>query len=141
MNAAQPSSGTNLLVTADLMLASHAEGVARRAGTTLVVAGNSDEAIAAHNVHQTGCVFVDLGLSGLDIERLVGELRAADRPPATIAAFGPHVQQARLERARQVGCDRVLSRGRFHREMEVLLAGSGTATADHEPQRGPQRAN
>lgn len=130
MNTTPSSSDTILLVTGDLMLASQAEGAARRAGTKLIVAGGTDEAVTAHDVHQTGCVYLDLSLSGLDVKRLVDALRAADNPPATIAAFGPHVQQARLERARQAGCDRTLSRGQFHREMEQLFSGGEASSAD-----------
>lgn len=141
MNPTPPSSGTALLLTSDLMLASQAEGAARRTGTTLVVVGSADEAVAAHDVHRPGCVWTDLSLSGLDIQRLVDQLRAADHRPATIAAFGPHVQQARLDRARRAGCDRVVSRGQFCREMETLLTAGGRSSEDAEARGGAPRAN
>jgi CheY-like chemotaxis protein len=67
-------------------------------------------------------VIVDLTTPNLDIRDAVQRLRAASPAPAAILAFAPHVQADRLRAAVQAGCDQVLTRGQFSREMSSWLA-------------------
>ncbi len=48
-----------------------------------------------------------------------------------VIAFGPHEQVATLERARALGCDLVLNKGEFNRDLAKILAelGSGAGQA------------
>ena len=39
-----------------------------------------------------------------------------------VIAFGPHEQVATLERARTLGCDLVLNKGEFNRDLDKILA-------------------
>ena len=39
-----------------------------------------------------------------------------------VVAFGPHEQVATLERARNLGCDLVLNKGEFNRDLAKILA-------------------
>ena len=39
-----------------------------------------------------------------------------------VAAFGPHENVAMLERARNLGCDFVLNRGEFNRDLPKIIA-------------------
>ena len=50
---------------------------------------------------------------------------------ARVIAFGPHEQVATLERARALGCDLVLNKGEFNRDLSKILAelGSGAGQA------------
>lgn len=68
-------------------------------------------------------VVIDLESPGLDVATVIEALPAEARP-LTIA-FGPHVQVARLEAARQAGCDHVVSRGQISAGLgELLTAGT-----------------
>ena len=50
-----------------------------------------------------------------------------NRPAATqIIAFGPHEQVATLERARALGCDLVLNKGEFNRDLPKILSELGS---------------
>lgn len=42
-------------------------------------------------------------------------------PAATVLAFGPHVQVARLEKARDAGIPTVITRGQFDRALSTLF--------------------
>jgi DNA-binding response OmpR family regulator len=63
-------------------------------------------------------VVVDLGYHGIDGEAAVAAASAAG---ARVIAFGPHVQEERLEAGRQAGADRVYRRGRFLRQVAAIL--------------------
>lgn len=109
---------TALLISADLMASSSAEGAARQAGVSLRTVGPPAAREAAHS----GLRFVALDLTARlnDLPELVADLRAA-APGVTLLAYGPHVQEARLEGARDSGFDLVISRGQFHRQIAELL--------------------
>ena len=50
------------------------------------------------------------------------------KPVATqVIAFGPHEQVATLERARALGCDLVLNKGEFNRDLAKILAELGSS--------------
>ena len=66
---------------------------------------------------QARAVVVDLAR----FEELLGDIRAA-APRARIVAFGPHVDDALLRRARSSGVDVVLPRSRFFRDPVAALA-------------------
>ena len=69
-------------------------------------------------------------LAGDDLEALVKALRG-HAPFAKILAFGPHVDEQRLDKARAAGCDKVLTRGQLVRDLPggsvvlINLAGRG----------------
>ncbi len=79
-----------------------------------------DKVVAAAD-RQT-VVLIDLATAGLEIAALVAQLRAMEPSPAAIIAFGPHVQEARLQAARDAGCDAVLTRGQVSRDLDEILA-------------------
>ena len=50
------------------------------------------------------------------------------RPVSTqVVAFGPHEQVATLERARVLGCDLVLNKGEFNRDLAKILGELGSS--------------
>lgn len=107
-------------LSTDLMLMSQLAGAAQRAGATVDTVANLESLIERVRQNAASLVLIDLATPALDVELAVAQLRALPQPP-TILAFGPHVQGARLELARQAGCDRVISRGQFHAQMEAIL--------------------
>jgi CheY-like chemotaxis protein len=103
----------------DLMFAPRVSGQARAAGWQLREAGSPSAALALVEAESPRLLIVDLETSGLDIAELISQLDQATRP--SVLAFGPHVHLARLESAREAGCDQVVSRGRFSSDLASLL--------------------
>jgi hypothetical protein len=64
-------------------------------------------------------VFVDLAEPDLPLAALIADLPVDARP--VVIAFGSHVATARLQTARDAGCDEVLPRSRFSAELPELL--------------------
>jgi CheY-like chemotaxis protein len=108
-----------VLVSRDLTLASRLEGAARVLGLSLQVAPSLGSLPACLD---PACrlVLLDLAEEGIDPAAVVPQVRTS-APQARIVAFGPHVQQATLAAAEAAGCDEVLSRGQFHRDLITLL--------------------
>lgn len=65
-------------------------------------------------------IAIDLSAPIADLPGLVAQLRDAS-PSATLLSYGPHVHEARLQAARDAGCDLVISRGQFHKQLAELL--------------------
>ena len=103
----------------DLMFAPRVSGQARAAGWQLSEAGSPSLAVALVEAESPRLLIVDLETSGLDIAELIAQLDSTKRPQ--VLAFGPHVHLARLESAREAGCDQVVSRGRFSSDLASLL--------------------
>ena len=62
-------------------------------------------------------VLVDLGTPGLKPNDLAERLAPLATGRPAIVAFGPHVHEALLSAAREAGCDEVVSRGQFSRNL------------------------
>lgn len=107
-----------LLITADLMATSSAEGDATRVGVELAIVapGRAIESADA----ETRLAAIDLTAPIGDLPALVQSLRNA-APTVTLIAYGPHVHEARLQAARDAGCELVISRGQFHKGFAELL--------------------
>ena len=116
---------TALLVTVDLMTTSQAIGAAKRAEVELEIAG-PDKAAQSAKTSKPFLVAIDLQGPIEELGQLTAELRTA-APEATLIAFGPHVQELMLAAARDAGCDKVITRGQFHREFDSLLAAHAPA--------------
>ncbi|CAL1151119.1 unnamed protein product [Cladocopium goreaui] len=107
---------TALLITADLMAGSMAEGAAQRAGVSMKIVAPG----RASDERDARFVAIDLTAPIADLSELVAQLRASS-PEATLLAYGPHVHEAKLQAAQDAGCDLVVSRGQFHKQVEELL--------------------
>ena len=107
-----------ILLTNDLMVSSQLSGAAERAGVKLITVGSPDALIE----QASGCrlVIFDLNQPGLELASLVPRLKAC-QPPPTLLAFGSHVHEALLSWAAAAGCDRVVTRGQFHRHAEAIF--------------------
>lgn len=110
-----------LLLTADLATSSTVAGAAARCGVACQTAWNVDEAVEKAKAGAPRLVVVDLSTPGIDPAALVPQLRGFTIPDPRIVAFGPHVHEAKLSAARDAGCDEVLSRGRFHADLDEML--------------------
>jgi CheY-like chemotaxis protein len=110
---------TALLISRDLFFTSKITGTAEALGTRVEVVADADA--AARRVESEGfrCVFVDLADTGLDVAGFFASLSPENRPP--VIAFGSHVATARLQAARDAGCDEVMPRSRFSTSLPELL--------------------
>ena len=107
-----------LIVCDDLMFTSKVTTTARAHGLDAAIARTPAEAVRKGAA--AACVLVDLHLPGLDVPALLTGLRAGGST-AQVIAFGSHVDTERLKAARDAGCDQVMPRSKFVRELETNL--------------------
>jgi CheY-like chemotaxis protein len=108
-----------LLVSRDLFFTSRVTGTADSMGIAVQVAADAQIAAERLSAEDFSCVFIDLADSGLDVATFFAQLPSGEHPP--VIAFGSHVATARLQAAREAGCDQVLPRSRFSAELGELL--------------------
>lgn len=108
---------TGLLICNDLMFISKVTGIAQNLGFRVDVAGPS-QWLQKASESDYACVFVDLSLQNLQVANVISSLKEP-RPP--VVAFGPHVDTARLDEARQAGCREVFSRNSFNSNLAEIL--------------------
>ncbi|MEM8865237.1 MAG: hypothetical protein AAGF31_06775 [Planctomycetota bacterium] len=113
-------SPTIFLVSGDLLAGSQFEGATRTAGAMLRTLG-PDKVLTAAAEQLPQLVVFDLAAPVGDLAGKVTQLKALSPPPAVIA-FGPHVQEQRLQQAADAGCDAVLTRGQFYRNACEVIA-------------------
>jgi CheY-like chemotaxis protein len=108
-----------LLISRDLFFTSKVTGTASALGIDVDVVGDAQTASAQVRAHNYRCIFVDLADAGLDIGAFFAGLKEDSHPP--VIAFGSHVATARLQAAREAGCDEVMPRSRFSSSLPNLL--------------------
>lgn len=112
---------TVFYLTGDLLFSSRVSGVAAQLGIDLQIVGSVAQLLQRADA-SADCklVLIDLTSSSLELDAAVQAIRER-MPQARIVAYGPHVQEALLTAAAAAGCDAVLSRGQFDREMSRVL--------------------
>ena len=106
------------ILSDDLLDASKIMAFARAEGMIFFWAKNASE--LCERVLREGaqlCV-LDLQLSGLDLEKLLQQMRAREHAPV-IVGYGSHVHRERLQLARNLGCDLVLPRSAFFEQVKA----------------------
>lgn len=102
----------------DVFFQAPIEGAARQAGFDVEFATPTDDVVAYLVMRQPKLLLIDLNVRALDWARWALEAKTS---PATrripILAFGPHKDAETLARARQLGCDAVVSNGAFKADM------------------------
>ncbi len=106
--------------TKDIFFGSRVTATARAVGGELRVVGSLEELLQQADSGDCSLVLLDLDTPGLDPAAAMAGLRERNVSPPVIA-FGSHVHETRLEAAQQAGCDRVLARGQFDRQMSDIL--------------------
>jgi DNA-binding NarL/FixJ family response regulator len=120
-----------IFVTSNLMFASRVSGAASALKIPLQVLASASEA-AAKTTPATSLVIVDLSQSGLELCKLVAEVRAT-APLARIIAFGSHVNEAELAAARAAGCDEVMPNSQFDRTYVQMLRAASVMVSPQSP--------
>ncbi len=108
-----------LLVSRDLFFTSKVTGTAEMLEFEVQVVGDAQTAAQRLAEEPYACVFLDLADQAVDVAEFFAALPADGRPP--VVAFGSHVATARLQEARDAGCDDVLPRSRFSASLPELL--------------------
>jgi len=106
----------------DLIFFSRVAATARAAGLEVRQARSTAALLALTDMKPPGGVIIDLHAEVLDLPELIARLRI-DCPvmPRTVA-FGSHVEAEVLRAARQAGCDRVMPRSQFVKELDTQLS-------------------
>ena len=116
--------GTVVVLTADLVISAMVRGAAEQVKAACVTALDAESLLRRLEESNTPpLVVLHLETRGLEIGRLVERMKSLAKPPCGVIAFGPHVHEARLEAARQAGCDQVLSKGAFSARAAELILG------------------
>jgi DNA-binding NarL/FixJ family response regulator len=110
-----------LLLSDDLLVLSRVEAAAARMGIGIQSAASSVQAAQCSGGKPPKLIIVDLAAARLDLAALVREIKGGGSM-TKVLAFGPHVHQARLDAARDAGCDEVVSRGQFFAQLDTILS-------------------
>ena len=102
----------------DIFFIAKMKETAKQTGTVLETAGTAEALAEAARAEATSLLIVDLNARG-SIEA-IENLRAAGITLPMIAFFS-HVQAELGERARVAGCEHVLPRSKFARELAEIL--------------------
>lgn len=112
-----------LLLCDDLIFTSKVTATARAAGLTVWTARSAAAALAKARESPPACAIVDLHNPGLDLPAFLAGLRESCPTMPRVIAYGSHVDAETLKVARQAGCDRVMPRSQFVKELEAELPG------------------
>jgi CheY-like chemotaxis protein len=110
-----------LFVSDDVMFWARIQTAARSAGREIVRIDGESAMEAAHRSGGVARVIVDLGSRSVDALAWAARWRASMDAPELVA-FGSHVDDAALARARAAGFDRVMANSAFHRSVEELIS-------------------
>lgn len=120
--APEPGAGPmGLLLSRDLIFTSKISGTARTLGSQVLTVGDSSQALTLIQEWRPRLVFVDLTSGDLVAPSAILAYRQAAEPGTTFLAFGPHVDTASMAAAADAGCDPVMPRSRFVRELPDLI--------------------
>jgi len=119
MNSTDETAGA-LLISADLFFSTKVTGTATQLGLFVDVVGDVARAVAKLKGKAYGCVIIDLSTPALDVAEVMSARTDKDNCP--VIAFGPHVLTARLNEAREAGCDEVMPRSKFSAVLPEILA-------------------
>jgi hypothetical protein len=110
-----------VLLSNDLMVASVADGIARRLRVPALTVADVEDLVRVASIENAALAVIDLRTPQLEVKALLPRLRE-HASGCKIVAFGPHVHEQPLAAAKAAGCDEVFTRGQFERRFEALLA-------------------
>jgi len=111
-----------LVLCDDLIFFSRISGSARAAGLVVRQVKTATDAVTLARQTPPASVIVDLQTPELDLSVFLAELKAACPAMPRVIGFGSHVEAAALRSAREAGCDRVMPRSQFAKELEGSIA-------------------
>ena len=123
--------GTVLLVGQNLFFLGKVETVAEPLGVTVERATTESAFMDRYTNDRLALVLVDLegdeSIWSRALENIGQQLEGGvnNRGTVRVVAFGPHEDVALLERARNLGCDLVLNKGEFNRDLPKIIGNLG----------------
>jgi CheY-like chemotaxis protein len=119
-----------LVLLDNLFFAAKINGAAARTGTEIRYARTAREALELASAEKPSMMIVDLDAAGCSPLTVIAEIRKNEGLNGiSILGFVSHVNQELQEKAREAGCDRVLARSAFARDLVTLL--DKTARTDY----------
>jgi CheY-like chemotaxis protein len=116
-----------LFFSTDLVFSSRLTSAGNRVGVPVSSVSSIDAALARIRGDSVSLVILDLSASTPAPQAAVARLRES-APDVAVVAYAPHVHEDRLQAALDAGCNQVLTRGQFDRQMEELLIRYGGTT-------------
>jgi DNA-binding NarL/FixJ family response regulator len=111
-----------LVLSDDLIFVSRIAATAQASGLAIRQARTPAELIALAAKDPPGGVILDLQNPGIDLPALLLKLKAACPLMPRVTAYGSHVEAELLRAAREAGCDLVLPRSKFVKELDGKIA-------------------
>jgi DNA-binding response OmpR family regulator len=136
MNEPADLTGTTapiLLISRDLFFSSKITGTAAGLGIHVEVAGDLQRVAERTAAKPYACWILDLSVPDLVVADVMAALPPDRR--TRVIAFGPHVATARLQEARDAGCDEVMPRSRFTSTLADVLRKNASPTADSDSEK------
>ena len=112
-----------IIVVEDLLFRAKIQAAAGLAGAQLQTPPGADEALALLRATPGALLIIDLNHSRFDPVQLIRAIREA-AVPARVVGFCSHVDTGLAAQAREAGCDVVLPRSAFVKQLPELLQGS-----------------
>ena len=113
--------GTGIMLCDDLIFFSRVAAIASAAGFTVKQARTTAKGLELARQSPPGGVIIDLNQDGLDLPGLLAGLHEIGAPLPRTIGFGSHVDVTTLRAARMSGCDHVMPRSQFVKELETDL--------------------
>ena len=108
-------------IVPDLFFAAKISGTAKQVGATLEFA-NSEQDLLTKGRDSAYLIILDLNASGFDPVSLIGRLKAdPDIRETPVVGFVRHEMSELIEAARTAGCDQVLTRNAFSKDLPGIL--------------------
>ena len=114
---------TVIAVTRDLFFMPRIQAATTGAGYGVRRVDSREDFKDAYDAGSVGLIFVDLEVDRSIWEGIVREAKAGPGEPPRIVAYGPHVDEALLDSAREAGCDTVLPKGAFVSRLPEIVSG------------------
>lgn len=116
-----PKNNKLLAVLDDLFFTVKINEAAKRAGVPVEFVKNARDALDKAQAHPPA-IILDLNCAALDPLKLIEDLRSnAELKQIRLIGYVSHVQAELIQKAREAGCDTVLARSAFSKDLPQIL--------------------
>ncbi len=119
----EPNRETVLLVGQNLFFLGRVEAVAEPLGYEVQRATTESVFWEYYASRRPALILVDLEGDESIWSKVLENIDHQETGGVEVVAFGPHENAAMLERARNLGCDLVLNKGEFNRDLPKIIGG------------------
>ena len=116
---------TVLLLGQNLFFSGKVEAVAEPRGYEVQRATTESIFWDNYASRRPGLILIDLEGDEPTWSNVLEKLNQQELDGAKVVAFGPHEDVATLERARNLGCELVLNKGEFNRDLPKIIGSIG----------------